>query len=142
MAKVLSVFLDDRRKTDFGTKNKEKSMTQQSSMAECDINSIIKKFEMTGLATHVSEKVAQYGDFTQVGDFQSAMYTVTAANDMFMALPAHVRERFKNDPAVLLDFLSDPQNEAEGLKLGLLEAKKPPEVVPPTPEAKTPPESK
>ena len=41
-----------------------------------------------------------------------------------MALPAHLRARFENDPAQLIDFLGDENNRSEAEKLGLLEVPK------------------
>jgi hypothetical protein len=38
-----------------------------------------------------------------------------------MALPADVRARFENDPANLLDFMVNPANNAECIKLGLID---------------------
>ena len=37
----------------------------------------------------------------------------------FMSLPAWIRLKFENDPAVMLDFLADPVNEAHAMALGL-----------------------
>ena len=101
----------------------DKSMTQQSLSADSDINNIIRKFEKTGLVTHVTDKVAQYGDFTQIPDFQTMLNTVRHAESQFMMLPAELRERFDNDPAKMVAFLSDSRNFKEGVSLGLLEAK-------------------
>lgn len=99
---------------------KDKSLTQQSALDECDINKIVKKFEQSGMLTHVSAKVAQYGDFSNAPDYAGAMRLVKSAEDMFMALPASVRERFDNDPERMVAFVGDPQNRAEAAKMGLL----------------------
>lgn len=102
---------------------KDKSLTKQGFVDECDINKIIKKASATGLVTHLQTKVAMYGDFTGLGDYHMAMCIVSAAEEMFNALPAEVRLRFNNDPAELMEFLNHPENREEGVKLGLLTAK-------------------
>ena len=38
-----------------------------------------------------------------------------------MALDANVRKRFHNDPAELIDFVSDEKNRDEAVRLGLLQ---------------------
>nr|QJB18751.1 MAG: internal scaffolding protein [Microvirus sp.] len=97
------------------------SVTLQQFMEECDIRGILSHFEKTGiLKTRDGNPI--YGDFTKIPDFQSAMNTVILANDTFMQLPAAVRDRFQNDPARLMEFLGDPSNQAEAVKLGLAEA--------------------
>lgn len=107
---------------------KDKSLTVQAAANECDINQIIEKFERTGLMTHVSDRVAKYGDFSEVVDYQTALNMVHRAEEMFMELPVKLRNRFENDPLKMVEFLQDPQNAQEAVELGLVERK---EVVEP-----------
>jgi len=46
-----------------------------------------------------------YQNFGDVFDFQSAMDTIKQANDSFLALPANVRARFQNDPAIFVAYV-------------------------------------
>lgn len=102
----------------------EPSMAQQSFKEECDINTIVRRFGLTGeLPENYRAPIS--GDFTDVHDFQSAMNAVRAAEEAFMLLPGEVRARFANDPQNLIAFLDDEGNRAEALKLGLIQA--PPE---------------
>lgn len=94
-------------------------MTKQSFAAECDINTIMKRYMQTGVAPG-TKGVGRYGDFSQVGDYLEAQDIVKNANEQFKALPAVARERFKHDPAKLLQFVMDPKNREEAQKLGLL----------------------
>ncbi|AXH74981.1 MAG: internal scaffolding protein [Microviridae sp.] len=95
------------------------SMTQQQFAAECDINEIVRRFGLTGeLPDGYRPPVS--GDFTNVGDFQSAMNAVRQAEESFMALPAGMRERFNNDPQQLIDFVSNDKNRDEAMELGLV----------------------
>lgn len=110
-------------------------VTQKHYRSQCDINSIVDKARRTGLVTHVNSKKAFYGDVSGVPDYQTALSLVQNANDKFMALPARVRDRFMNNPANLLDFLSKNENRDEAVKLGLIEP------LPPAPKVEVPKES-
>lgn len=109
----------------------EVTRTQQHFAAEADINTIVRRFGVTGVMP-VSAKLPTYGDFTGIGDYQSALAAVQEANEAFAALDAELRARFKNDPAAYVEFCSDPANLPELRKLGLAE----PEAV--IPESQTP----
>lgn len=104
--------------------NTEPSMTKQSFRDECDINVIMKKWEKTGVIDHVRDIQGQYGDFTDVKDYRSALDAVIQAQEAFDGFPAELRARFSNDPAQFLDFVQDPSNMEEMISLGLAEAPK------------------
>lgn len=93
--------------------------TQQSFRDECDINNILRKFNVTGQLP-VGSVQPQYGDFSGITDYQSALNAVMAAQDSFLQLPAKVRAKFGNDPAVFVEFASDEANKDELKALGLL----------------------
>jgi len=96
------------------------SLAQQNFKDESDINYIVRQFGLTGElpAQAISP---QYGDFTGVLDYHSAVNAVLAAQDEFMELPAQMRARFDNDPAKLIDFLENEENREEAIKLGLID---------------------
>lgn len=100
-----------------------KSKTVASAQAECDINNILAKYKKTGLIEHARQHVGHYGDFTGIQDYQTSLNQVMAAQAMFMSLPASLRSRFSNDPGQFLDFVINPANEAELIKLGLANPK-------------------
>jgi len=95
------------------------SLTHQSFADECDYNCVMARWERTGVIDHLNAKAPQYIDVVGIGDYQTALNTVLAAQDSFAALPSVVRDRFANDPAALLRFLEDPANLDEAVKLGL-----------------------
>lgn len=95
------------------------SRTQQHFAEEVDINTIVKRFGLTGELPSGVPHVLQ-GDFTNVVDFQSAMDIVVRAREAFMEQPASVRARFDNDPQKFLAFTSDRENLDEAIKLGLV----------------------
>lgn len=95
------------------------SLAQQNFKDETDINTIVKRFNLTGeLPNNLA--VPQYGDFTEVTDYHSALNLVIKAEDAFMSMPAEVRARFNNDPGAFLDFVNDGNNREEAARLGLL----------------------
>ncbi|WP_445712128.1 MULTISPECIES: hypothetical protein [Pseudomonadati] len=95
------------------------SRAKQSFKEECDINTIVKRFSVTGQVP-VSPLQPQYGDFSGVFDYQTALNAVIAAQESFSALPATLRNRFANDPAAFVDFCSDESNREEMIRLGLV----------------------
>lgn len=97
----------------------DKGCTQQSFKDEVNINTIVKRFGLTGeLPTNVPHIMS--GDFTNVVDFRSAMDLIVQAREGFDAQPAHVRSRFDNDPHKFLEFVSNKDNLDEAIKLGLV----------------------
>lgn len=117
---------------------KEPSKTQQNQKDDCDINTIVRRFGLTGqLPDNV--RVPQYGDFTGVQDFQTAVNAVRSASESFMELPAELRARFDNDPQKLLEFVANGDNRDEAVKLGLVKPPPPAPVEPrPSPTPKEP----
>lgn len=98
------------------------SLTKQSFAEECDINTIVRRFNLTGqLPDNVGAPT--YADFDEVYDFHTAMNAVAKAQEAFDEMPAAVRARFNNDPASFVDFCSDDANRSEAEKLGLVFAK-------------------
>lgn len=97
----------------------DESLTIQSAKDEADINTIVRRFGLTGeLPSDL--KMPQSGDFTGVPDFHAAMNLITKTQEEFLRIPADVRARFNNDPQRLMAFLDDESNRDEARKLGFL----------------------
>ena len=111
----------------------DSSLTHQSFKEECDINTIMRRFAVTGeLPDNV--RVPQYQEFDGVFDFQTAMNLVRTSQEAFEAMPATVRDRFNNDPARFMDFVNDADNYDEALKMGIVNPRpKPVEAPAPSP---------
>jgi hypothetical protein len=110
-----------------GLKCEDESLAVQSARDETDINTIVRRFGLTGeMPSDVA--MPQSGDFSGLPDFHAAMNAVRDAQVEFLRVPADVRARFNNDPGRLMAFLEDDRNRDEARKLGFL---KPVEVVPP-----------
>lgn len=111
----------DAASNESALKEFDKGVTQQQFAEECDINNIVKRFGLTGeLPENIGFPVS--GDFTGVSDFKSAMDVVRKSQEAFMELPGDMRYRFANDPQRLMEFLDDPRNREEAVKLGLVNA--------------------
>jgi len=110
----------DAASNESGLACEEPSLAQQHHKDECDINNILRQFNITGLLPE-SPLSPRYGDFTGISDYHTAMNRVIAAQDEFEALPAQIRARFNNDPAELIQFLEDGNNRSEAEELGLIE---------------------
>ena len=95
------------------------SMTQQQFKAECDVNNILAKYKKTGLVTHLAKHQGNFGDFSNVEDYQTSLGKLMQAQAAFGTLPSELRAKFENDPAKLIEFLSDKKNDEEAIKFGL-----------------------
>lgn len=112
----------DRREAsvESGHRNTMPSMTEQSHAEECDINTIVRRFGITGQVP-VGVRQPEYGDFINAVDFQTAMNAIVAARESFDAMPALVRDRFHNDPHEFVVFVNDSRNREEATRLGLVQ---------------------
>jgi phage internal scaffolding protein len=119
----------DAASNESGLHCEDVTLTQQHFKDECDINNILRQFNVTGLLPEAPLS-PRYGDFTGISDYQTALNQVIAAEDEFMSLPANIRARFNNDPGQLIDFMENNENRNEAIKLGLVkEAVDLPQVV-------------
>ena len=107
------------KKGDFKTYFTGESLTRQEFKDDCDINRIVDKYTRTGRLPYDADNLGIYVDVSEVGDYQSALAFVTNAKESFNKLDVNVRKRFENSPQKLLDFLKDPENTDEAIKLGL-----------------------
>ena len=75
----------------------EPTLAQQQFRDEADINTILERFGRTGELV-VPVNVPQFGDYSEVTDYHTAMNMVIEAQNSFDALPAKLRAQFDNDP--------------------------------------------
>ena len=107
----------DRVASPFNTTGE--SLTQQHFLEECDIKTIIKKHDRTGLIQHVAQGVAEYGDYSEVHEYREALDLINAADESFAGLPADVRKAFNNDAGEFFEFATNPDNAGKMVELGL-----------------------
>lgn len=96
------------------------SRTKQSFRDECDINVLMRRYLSGGMLPPMANGAGRYGDFSSGVDYLDAQLLVKNAEAEFASLPAHIRDRFRNNPFELLEFVSQPENREEARKLGLL----------------------
>lgn len=102
-----------------------KSMTQQNFKDECDINTIMAKYQVTGYLVDplkLRTRKPQFGDFTSVPDYHTAQQIIVEGREAFEALPSRIRKYFNNDPALYLSFISDINNLDQALEMGLVDS--------------------
>lgn len=100
------------------TRINETDKTDQSFKEDADVNNILSKWAKQGTIPNFTPGV--YADVSELGNFQTAMESVTKAQDDFNNLPAELRERFNQSPTALVNFLKNPNNREEAQKLGLI----------------------
>lgn len=98
------------------------SKAQQNQKEEADINTIVRRFGVTGVLPQGARPVF-FGEFEGIFDYRTAMDSVIRAQKAFGSLPAEVRKRFGNDPQEFVAFCSDEKNVEELRRMGLAKPK-------------------
>lgn len=88
---------------------------------ECDINVIMRKYQKTGQLPLSSRGEGVFGDFSQLGDYQSCMEVVLNTQQQFETLPASLRRRFGHDIERYLEYVNNPDNVKEMTELGMID---------------------
>lgn len=111
------------------------SLTVQASAEEADINTIVRRFGLTG-EIPVSNRVPFPNDvsFDELLDYRTAWDRLIAAQRSFNSLPAQVRATFSHDPMAFADYAADPSNIDQLRTWGLA----PPKAAEPPPPAPPP----
>lgn len=106
----------------------DETKAQQNFKEECDINTIVERFGVTGqLPNNLRMPITD--EFVETMDYQSALNKLIEADKAFMELPADVRKQFQNDAGAFVDFVSDPANVEQCREWGLaMPAAKEPEI--------------
>lgn len=110
----------DNRIPKKGIEFTEPSRTKQSELADCDINNIMARYALTGVAPAPHRGEPLYGDFSDVEDYQVSLNKVMAAEERFASLPSELRKRFDYDPQNMINFILDEKNREECIKLGFV----------------------
>lgn len=108
----------DQASNETGLKCEGPGKTQQNFKEECDINTIVDRFLTAGEIPQ-STPFPQQDEFLETFDFQSSMNVLRKAEESFMQLNAKVRARFNNNPQQFMEFMHDPANAEEMVKLKL-----------------------
>lgn len=103
--------------------NEHESMTWQHCKDECDILKIVKKPNLGVNPLQPPTTKPSFGDFSDSKSFQEAQNLLIEAQQQFADMPSAIRDRFNNDPYQMLQFVENPDNIDECIKLGIFEKK-------------------
>lgn len=96
------------------------SLADQQFKDECTVEGLVRRY---GILPR--PEVQPVGaDVSQMTDFAECMERVQAACDQFASMPSDIRARFGNDPRAFMEFVCDPANVDECVKIGLMEVRK------------------
>lgn len=119
-------------------------MTRQEFAAECDINTLMSRYERTGILPLQSGE-GEYLDLTEMpSDLQGILGMMSAAQASFMQLPAIVRKEFDNDPVRFVEYCADKSNLPRLAEWGLAKPVEPADAItaaPVPPEAPAAPKA-
>lgn len=94
-----------RVRTEVGTK----SRTKQSETEATNVNTIMRKYQKTGVIDHWNQNRPTFGDFSMSQGLHANMIAAELAQDEFMKLDAHVRKACDNEPVKLLELMTSPE---------------------------------
>lgn len=93
-------------------------VTEQAHKDMCNIDRIVEKYRKDDVIDHRNTNRGEYG-FADGKTFEDAAKIVAKARSMFEELPANLRHKFNHSPSVFLDYVQNPANAHEMVKLGL-----------------------
>ena len=96
---------------EYGIEEYGESLTKQTFKDECDVNKILDRFARTGAISHLEQRGAEYGDFSDVTDLEDAYARIKRGEQIFSELPSELRNEFQNNPWAFFRYVNDPRNE-------------------------------
>lgn len=101
---------------------KEPTMTIQSEKDNCDINVIMNRYATCGtpLPYRTDGVDPVYADVSELGDYMENFQRCKQAEEMFNALPSALRKELDNNPANLIPFIQNKENESRCIEYGLI----------------------
>lgn len=105
--------------------------TQQQFEKDTNANIIMSNYKR-GIMPKFTSQGEYVNQYDIPANLVDAYDRIDQMNDEFSKLPAHIREQFKNDPRLFVQFVSDPRNEPEFNELFGIK-KKEPDIPTPTP---------
>jgi len=91
---------------------------ERAHLKECDIKNIIRRYKQSGEPFPSSLQTEDI-DVSKMPSFFEAQLVIARGKAAFYAQPSAIRDRFGNDPAEYVEFLRNPLNDAEAVKMGL-----------------------
>ena len=97
------------------------SLTEQCHKDSCDINNIIaSSIANPMLLADPAPDRKVFRDFSSGDNYLELQNQLCEAQSTFNELPADIRDYFKNDPAKVVDFVSDEDNALQAHEMGLI----------------------
>ncbi len=79
----------------------------------------MRNYKRTGILVNPQDaRKPIFGDFSDI-DFESTQRRIAECKTQFEMMPNAIRNKFHNNPKEMVDFLAQPENEQESIKLGL-----------------------
>ena len=91
--------------------------TKQAFKDATDINKILAKAAKGQTITHLAKHGAIYGDFSDIDDLLTAHDRLQAGQRIFDDLPSEVRREFKNNIGTFYNYVNDPSNKDDLVRL-------------------------
>ena len=126
VVRVVGLFDADALSDVTGLRCADETLTHQEFAEESDINTIIDRFGIGENPIEPMQWKTNVDLMNAPDNYMGVMNQLVEARDQFMSLPAKVRSQFDNDPALFMDFVSDPSNIEEMVRLGLAEVRQAP----------------
>ena len=99
----------------------DESLTEQSHQKACDINNIVTAaISNPMLLADPAPDRKVFRDFSSGDNYLELQNQLCEAQSTFNDLPSGIRDYFKNDPAQVIDFISDPNNALDAHEMGLI----------------------
>lgn len=97
---------------------------QQSDKNASDINLIVKRYCECGICPtcSIKEPLSDEVIAMSADDFNTMMQKQAQISTAFNELPAELRQKFGHNPANMLEFMANPNNKEECVKLGLFKS--------------------
>lgn len=113
------------------------SLTIQSMAEDADINVLMKRFGVTGQLPQ-GVRIPEYGDFTGISDYRTALHQIRDAQDNFLKLPPDLRAKYSNDPHIFLEAVASGEALPALQALGVAIPSSPPAPTAPAPSPSPP----
>lgn len=97
----------------------DENKVDQSQKDNTDLSKILEPSRKAELLRHTVKFEGEYDDIPAI-EYQDALAIQAKADQMFEALPRHVKNKFENNPHKFLEFVNNPGNVEEMKTLGLM----------------------
>ncbi|AXH76823.1 MAG: internal scaffolding protein [Microviridae sp.] len=117
--RIVGLYESDELSAATALRCEDESLTHQEFREESDINTIIDRFGIGENPIEAQKWVTNVDIANAPDNYMDVMNQLNVAREQFMTLPAKVRSTFDNDPSRFVDFVSDPGNGEELVRMGL-----------------------